>query len=268
MTKTIILNIKYIIFFVAILYSPFSKSQNLVINPSFEEYNTCPNALANYNEFVSKWSTPTQSSPDYFNGCSKKMNIPKTYQGMQASIFGNGFSGIHTYIPNGTPDVINGYREYIIGMLSETLEKGKEYKVSFYINLSDKSKYAIKSIDIMFSEENYYSKINTEISYFSKNKKEKHLKFKILNIENNNFYTDKENWIQLSQNFIATGFENFIIIGNFNDNLLTESTVIKEYFLKEMAYYYIDMVAVKLVENEDINSTRSRPEQKKAIILE
>ncbi len=42
-------------------------AQNLVKNPSFEEFANCPKALGNLANDVLHWSTPTEGSTDYFN---------------------------------------------------------------------------------------------------------------------------------------------------------------------------------------------------------
>ena len=44
-------------------------TQNLVKNPSFEDYLECPNALGTFGLHLKNWSTPTQGSTDYFNTC-------------------------------------------------------------------------------------------------------------------------------------------------------------------------------------------------------
>jgi len=242
------------------LFSILLQAQNLVVNSSFENYHSCPNTLAHYNKFVKKWSSASFGSPDYFNVCSQKMNIPNTYQGYQEAKFGKGFSGFHSYIKQGQ----YAYREYIIGTLTQTLIKGQKYKVSFYINLADKSRYAIKSINVLLSQKVYYSSFSSEISEYDRMLKIKKNKnqFNFINIKNNSFYTDKENWILVSQEFIAQGFENFIIIGNFNNNSDTEKEIVKHFFSKKMAYYFIDQVSVEPILEEEYNSTRTIPTKK------
>ena len=251
---------KFSLILSVIFASLILQSQNLVLNPSFEDFHSSPNALANYNQFVKKWSRATIGSPDYFNSCSEKMNIPETYQGFQNVRFGNGYSGIHTYVK-----VKNrSYREYIIGSLSETLIKGEKYKVSYYINLADKSKFSIKSIDVLFTQKVFYSSFSSEISEYDRERKQQDGKnnFTFVNINNRKFYSDKEEWIFITQDFVAKGFEEYIIIGNFNDNTDTEIKKVKAFFSKKMAYYYIDMVSVELIENKEYNSTISTPNKR------
>jgi len=43
--------------------------QNLILNPSFENYKACPSNITNFNALVEDVSLPTSSSGDYFNSC-------------------------------------------------------------------------------------------------------------------------------------------------------------------------------------------------------
>lgn len=68
--------------FFALLFSTLSYSQeNLIFNPSFEEYFICPQKIEPYGYMseVVAWWQPTGGSADYYNKCgSKQCNVPKT----------------------------------------------------------------------------------------------------------------------------------------------------------------------------------------------
>ncbi|MFA7132791.1 MAG: hypothetical protein WC108_05775, partial [Bacteroidales bacterium] len=59
---------------------------NLIYNPSFEEYYTCPQKIEPYG-YMSQavaWWQPTGGSADYYNKCgSKQCNVPKNKLGIQ-----------------------------------------------------------------------------------------------------------------------------------------------------------------------------------------
>ena len=74
-------------------------SQNLIKNPSFEDYLECPNTLGTFNEHVKSWSTPTGGSTDYFNTCSTVMSAPENFNGIQHPKDGNAYSGLYFYAP-------------------------------------------------------------------------------------------------------------------------------------------------------------------------
>ena len=51
-------------------------SQNLVPNPSFEDYSLCPTS-SNQLSYALSWVNPTSSgSPDFYHGCSSTYGIP------------------------------------------------------------------------------------------------------------------------------------------------------------------------------------------------
>ena len=80
-------------------------SQNFVPNPSFEQYDTCPDGMTRIN-YAIPWTQPLPvSTSDYYNTCSTELNLvlilneihPKTgcaYGGIITS----DISGRHEYI--------------------------------------------------------------------------------------------------------------------------------------------------------------------------
>jgi len=121
-------------------------SQNLILNPSFEQTSNCMEYIGYFRNTVQNWSCPTLGTADLFNSCSQSnVGIPKNYKGVQKVQFGENYAGLHV--------LSNKHREYIQGKLSKTLIQGKKYKVSFYINLADKSDFAIKNIDFLFTNQ-------------------------------------------------------------------------------------------------------------------
>ncbi len=78
------------------LLSFYSTCQvNLVPNPSFEQYVTCPNGQAQIH-YSTGWLNFSYS-PDYFNSCSSNFSIPYNMGGYQYPATGNAYSGIYTY---------------------------------------------------------------------------------------------------------------------------------------------------------------------------
>src|SRR6188768_1056384 len=69
----------------------YCSGQNLVPNPSFEIYDTCPSTLSAIN-LATSWSSFTQS-PDYFNGCSPNINVPNNPLGYQPASEGQAYAG-------------------------------------------------------------------------------------------------------------------------------------------------------------------------------
>jgi outer membrane protein OmpA-like peptidoglycan-associated protein len=65
-----------------------------------------------------------------------------------------------------------------------------------------------------------------------------------------NFYKDTKDWVLVSRQFVAKGFENYVTIGNFNSNSRTRMFMTKKY-AKQGAYYYLDMVSLTAADMSD-----------------
>ncbi len=208
-------------------------------NPSFENFVNCPEGLGNLAGDVEFWSTPTLGSTDYFNGCSVAMGTPENFNGRQPADFGNGYSGLYLYAPD-------DYREYLQAELTETLTKGKKYRLSFYVSLAERSDFAVKEFGLLFS--------NNKISLETRKTLSKKLWYQIkgntysyMEIGYSNFYSDTKEWILIHTEFEAKGTENYLIIGNFKNNARTRLFKTKRN-AKQGAYYYFDELVIKAVE--------------------
>lgn len=223
-----------LIFLVFLFAGHVAYSQNLVLNPSFEDTLQCP-TFATYPYFRSiNWIQPTGGSSDFFNvntNCLWGGGVPQNIFGYQFPNTLNSYIGLAVYL--GPPNQNN--REYIMGTLDDTLISNHKYCVSFYISLSNTSKFHTDDIGAYFCADS-----NTITDYTMTN---------VLNlvpqIENisGNFLGDTTNWVLISRDFIAQGGEKFITIGNFktdmNTSLITNVTALHNH-----AYYYIDDVSV------------------------
>ncbi|MEE9361514.1 MAG: OmpA family protein [Cellulophaga sp.] len=219
-------------------------AQNLVRNPSFEDYTKCPKHLDDFNNFVANWSTASYGTSDYFNSCSDIMGVPKNFNGYQNADFGNAYAGLYVYAPE-------DYREYLQAELKQTLQKDQEYKISFYISWADKSGYVIKDFGLLFSQEKL--KIATKKVLSGRLRyKVKGNKYNLVEVKSVNFHEDVSAWVLVSINYVAKGNENFMILGNFKNNARTSKKLVKEIGRKG-AYYYVDMVSVEpvVVVNEE-----------------
>ncbi len=216
----------------------FAWGQNLVKNPSFEEYSTCPDALGTFESDVISWSTPTSGTTDYFNSCSTIMGIPDNFNGSQPSKFGQGYAGMYLYAPG-------DYREYIQAELVQSLVKGEKYTVSFYISRAEKSDYSITDIQVLFSKEKIDLPIKKELSKMQLSRIKEN-RFLWVEIPNTDFYIENEEWILISAEFIAEGHENFMTLGNFKNNRATRLKKNRAGSNKG-AYYYVDMVSLVAV---------------------
>ncbi len=211
-------------------------SQNLILNPSLEDFEQCPTRLGSFNTDVAEWSSPTQGSTDYFNGCSTSMGTPENFNGSQPADFGQGYAGLYMYAPD-------DYREYVQAKLRQTLIKGETYELSFYISLAESSDYAVKEFEALFAEKLVSTPIKKVLSKMHLYK-DKVNAYHFVTISYSDFYRDTQDWIPVSTLFEANGTENFLIIGNFKDNDRTHKFKTNR-DSKRGAYYYLDMIALQ-----------------------
>ncbi|WP_196889373.1 OmpA family protein [Aureivirga sp. CE67] len=227
-------------------------SQNLVINPSFEDYTKCPDTLGVFESSLKSWSNPTLGTTDYFHKCSEIMSIPKNYNGNQESKFGDSYAGIFVYAPN-------NYREYVQGKLSQKLEKGKKYKVSFNISLAEVSKFAVKRIGVLLSDQhikiNTYAEITKDSLMYQIGRN-----WQYKPVQSKSYFRDKENWTHLTTEFESNGMENYIVIGNFENNYTHKTLVSSDYNKKNISYYYIDHITIEEIIKKKEEEKKFAPE--------
>ena len=223
------------IFIVIFLYLVSNaNAQNLVLNPSFEDTIACPTTTAIPMQ-CEYWYTATMNSPDYFSEqpdifCGTSP-VPLSNVGFQYAHTGVAYVGLAPFVSTTFPSFANR-REYIGGILSDTLKQGHEYCVSFYVSVAEKLKYVVDGIGLFLSTDSAVDyTINTNLSFVPQ----------ISNPVGNIIY-DTLNWVQISGTYIANGGEKYFTIGNFKDdiNTLVDSTS----GTLMGAYLFIDDVSV------------------------
>jgi outer membrane protein OmpA-like peptidoglycan-associated protein len=218
------------------LFTSLVLGQNLVKNPSFEDYLKCPNALGTFGSELKHWSIPTQGSTDYFNTCSKVMSAPENFNGIQHPKSGNAYAGFYFYAPA-------DYREYIQVELKRKLQKDKKYHLEFYVSLAEGSDFAVKDFGVVFSYKPVEVKTKKNLSK-GRLYQVKGNRFQTLEINHSDFHEDKSIWLRIQTTFTAKGFERYLILGNLRDNKSTRKVRTKRKETKKGAYYYIDQVSL------------------------
>ncbi len=244
--------------FLAFLCSSLLFSQNLVLNPSFEDCLHCERTTGQLNNTIINWSTPNISTTDYFNYKSQKSY--NHYNGYQKPRSGTALAGIYVYTER-------NYREYVQGTLKKTLEKGKEYTVTFYVSLAELSTKATTDIDILFTEEKLKKCFHVKhCEKQIKPKKATDKKFIKVEVDRERFYREKLGWTKISFTYKAAGFENYFSIGNFNSNRKTNLIQMQRAQEYEFAYYYIDDVSVAAADSEVILPKEKEKPKEKATV--
>lgn len=229
-------------FFCATILSSNVSSQNLVLNPSFENHILCPtqeDQLSNVND----WFNPSKSSPDYYNSCNGDSISNKTIVGVPYNFNGyklaqNGSAYIGVALCSSDPL----YREYIQTKLKHKFLAGKTYKFSFWVSLADSSNYKINGLSICFSE-------NKNLG--TKNVRDGSI---ILSTNNANSVwcklkeqTNYKHWVEITGIYEAQKQEEYLTIGIFKeDNKKLRKKKIKKAKKAHLGYgyYYIDFIEV------------------------
>jgi len=248
---------------------------NLVINPSFEEHTDLPTHFSNGGKsFCSRWYVPSYGSPDYFHTDCSPLYLSMALKTMN---FRNSHSGLACI--GIIPLSWDGYMEHITGELLNPLQKGRVYRVSFWIKYAgDVRQFSTDCIGVLFTNERflmypfdpfyesiYNKKINADIES-----------------KEGLFYTNDSTWLEVNFLYKATGGEKYITIGKFykekikleeikhyrkadvqltgkkdkfirkkkhqNVLLLNENYAEGKYGTITQAYYFIDDVSVSLVD--------------------
>lgn len=205
-----------------------SAQDNLVPNYSFETYSACPTS-ANQLTYATNWYTCNIESPDYFNACQLvpyTYGIPFTINGYQHARTGDAYTGIYAY-----GNLPATRREYLQVQLISALKEDTDYDVTFYVNLSNNSTVAVSQLGAYLSSTAVSDTTAGALPYTPQ-----------VVSTTGSFLTDTVKWVKVSGNFRAKGGEKFITIGNFKDELSTDTLQLSG--LPAMSYYFIDDISI------------------------
>src|SRR5580692_4077770 len=75
----------------------YSCGLNLVPNPGFEDYTSCPNSVSEL-DLAAPWFQPTAGTSDYFNVCgASSVGVPNNFAGSQPAHGGQAYAGEYMY---------------------------------------------------------------------------------------------------------------------------------------------------------------------------
>ncbi len=233
------------VFLIASIYS--IAQINLVQNPSFETYSSCP--TSNFQiKLATGWDTLKAgggASPSYYNSCdlTNSYSMPYNNQSFQYAHSGSGYSIIVMYY-NLQPNA----REYLQNKLIKKLISNKLYCVTFYINLTNYSTCGIDQIGAYFDDGSVYAPY---VSVVPGN----------LNPQVKNttgvYVTDTLNWTKIQGTFIANGTEEYITIGNFKNDLLTNTFSLSTNIGQHATYYIDDISVVEINSKADAGQDKT-----------
>jgi hypothetical protein len=224
---------KFLLLFYSLLFSAYGFGQNLVPNPSFEIFDTCPN-LAQINYAIG-WSSYSYT-PDYYNACvtpdtfGRGCSMPINFGGYQNARTGNGYTALATFAVFGVDA-----REYIGIQLVQPLVVGVKYYGSFYVSKTDcqicgiaTNKIGMKLSTIPYS---YTQNNNQPVN-------------NIAHIYSDSIISDTLNWVRIFGSFVADSAYSFLSIGNFFKDSLT-SRIVSDTSAR-YGYYYIEDITLSI----------------------
>ncbi len=215
-------------------------AQNLVPNPSFEEFeNGCPE---NLNEMPVSW-TRWKESANSFSTCVNPQSFsdslggaPWNGWGYQWPADGESYTGLAAFSPSPSPVTENDFREYLGCELIEPLEVDETYYVSFKTNMGFTGSYynvtyACNRLGAFFTTQAYHYQDNLmEIP------NEAH-------VYEENIITDTLDWVTISGSFVADQPFTYMGLGVFFDfDSLSVLQLVPGLSLG--SYYFIDDVCV------------------------
>lgn len=207
--------------------------QNLVPNPSFEDYTQCPSDLGQIDRAVG-WES-IQISPDLFNTCSTgdTVGVPASFLGFQPAYYGNGYMGLGT-----GPTFYT--KEYAQASLSNALVPGQATYISMQVSPGGfgivgtaSPQFASSGIGIRFSvnPEPYFTNygqydLDTAVVFLS------------------TVLDDTSAWTSVSGMFTPDSAYQYIQIGNFFSESLTTTVLINANGDWAGSYAFVDQVCV------------------------
>jgi OmpA-OmpF porin, OOP family len=215
-----------------------ASAQNLIPNPGFEDFTVCPGSYTRQKEGLRllHWYAANEGTPDAYNACSNgEGNVPYNWAGVSEAYEGVGYAGIYLWLQG------KNFREYLQCKMNSPLIKDTTYVVSFRYRLSSYSKYSVDRIGLHLSD----SAIRIK----------NHHAWNItptLHVVSDSALTPTTGlWEQAQTQYRARGNEQFVTIGNFDDDNRTGHYEIihrptQEPMLKDAAYYYIDDVVIRM----------------------
>jgi gliding motility-associated-like protein len=190
----------FVIILSLFLKNGVAQTNNLVPNGDFEYYTGCPFMMGQIDSAY-PWTQPNilGSSSDYLNTCNNF--IYPTFFIDYPPRSGNGFAGI---LPSDFYVYID-YREYISNHLTTPLMHNKKYCAKFFVIRWKTNNILIDAFGLLFTN-NFVvqSSLMVPLLYTAQVKNQR-----------GNILASATNWMKISGSFIAQGGEQYITIGNF-----------------------------------------------------
>ena len=137
------------------------------------------------------------------------------------------------------------WREYLQIQLSDTLDAGAKYILTYYVSLGDEMWYATKRIGA------YFSAIPLNIPNPNPLPVTPQIENTTLPL------TNKTAWTALTDTFTAAGGEQYLIIGNFNSDGNSDTIFVGGPNYNPAAHYFVDDVSLTLLSGAGVGENNN-----------
>jgi hypothetical protein len=230
--------VKYFMSLVLVLFAARLWGQNLVPNPSFENYKNLPCSwnvvAADFPDYVSDWYIPANTSSDIHStivdpGCWCNTSQPGDENnckvGTQLPHTGNVMAGLYTYVNT------HIWHEYIQIKLKQPLEPGKRYCIQMWVSAADHATQASNNIGMLFTVD----PVEGENQILAKPQ-----------INQTEVVKNVGEWTIVTGSFVADAQHQYLTIGNFFSDEETKTEPIDSRNCTDGAYFFIDDISVML----------------------
>ena len=211
-------------------------AQNLVPNPSFEDTAYC-NMYDPVRTPAPPWFNPNIATPDIYDCDLDRQcgvvwdpsNLDVQLSGWQYAHTGTRFAGgYHWYGPNSSDS-----KDYFMAPLFQPMLPGASYAVSLYYSRADGFYWATDRISVYFGPDSIHVQDPGTLSLVPQIDLMDPL---------HPYLENATDWVQLTDTFVATGGEAYMIIGSFLDSSQVNGIQTTGTF--HYCYYYYDDVSV------------------------
>lgn len=239
-----------------------AQPDNWVENGSFESYMSLPRRVEALGVLtdVEVWYQPTGGSADYYHSeGGRECAVPINKLGVQGAFDGQAYCGIYCSKDE--------YREYLQSQLIQPLIRGRRYRLSFRVSLSENSPVAVSTLGALFSHDRVVDtsrgilmqQTHTVLPGGITQTRSSYFKPQVQHPANKPLDNTIE-WQLVADTFTAQGGERFVTIGNFQPALLSGITQPENITgMLPGAYYYIDSVTLHCLDCHELTPPPQPP---------
>lgn len=237
-------NTIHLLLLVSILPCP-AVAQNLVPNPSFEEYTECPTGYGPYEgmERATEWYYML-GGPELYNVCDAgdTAGVPNNWVGYQIPASGDGYMGMWAFSNCECP---YGLHEIVGVRLTQPLEVGQTYWASVKVSWTSGFPNLDAYTGLASNRMGLLCRMDSVGQGFGLGGWEAFPNY--AQVSSQAIITDSVGWTTIAGSFVADSAYQWLYVGNFYGDDQTQFVVVDPGG-DQVAYYYVDDVCLAPVQ--------------------